>query len=166
MNAHTNHQTSTPTGPDRPSRSALSSRSAPPPTLSALPATRRRRRVGLVEVMAIVAMMLIGPAAGTAVADPALGPVPDGVWAQELVVAQAESVDEVLTNVRNWIMGIAAGLATVFFSVGAVRYMAAGGDLGELEKAKIAFRSAAFGYALALLTPLVLSVLREIVGAG
>jgi succinate dehydrogenase hydrophobic anchor subunit len=70
-----------------------------------------------------------------------------------------------LTNIRNWIMGIAAGLATVFITVGAVYYMTAGGDLGQVEKAKTAFRSAAFGYALALLTPLVLSVLRDIVGA-
>lgn len=137
-----------------------------PPSPTA-PRTRHRgRRTGLLTVVAVAVLALLGPAAGIAVADPDPGGVSGGVLAQEVVLAQAESVDEVLTNIRNWIMGIAAGLATVFVTVGAVRYMAAGGDLGEVEKAKTAFRSAAFGYALALLTPLVLSVLRDIVGAG
>jgi len=31
-----------------------------------------------------------------------------------VVVALVGSVDEVLTNIRNWLMGILAGLATVF----------------------------------------------------
>lgn len=108
-------------------------------------------------------LVLAGPAAGIALAE---SPYPGAVnvHAHGFVLAQAESVDAVLTNVRNWIMRIAAGLATVFVTIGAVRYMAAGGDLGEVEKAKTAFRSAAFGYALALLTPLVLSVLRELIG--
>ena len=111
--------------------------------------------------------MLTGPAAGIAAAEPALAAMTvTDVQAQGVVLAQAESVEAVLDNVRNWIMGIAAGLATVFITIGAVLYMAAGGDLGQVEKAKTAFRSAAFGYALALLTPLVLTVLREIVGAG
>lgn len=89
----------------------------------------------------------------------------DFVPAQGQAPAPAASVDQVLTNVRNWIMGISAGLATVFISVGAVRYMAAGGDLGEVEKAKTAFRSAGLGYAIAVLAPLVVTVLRGIVGA-
>jgi Na+-transporting NADH:ubiquinone oxidoreductase subunit NqrD len=116
--------------------------------------------------MAVAVLALVGPAAGIAVADPDPDSAVGGVLAQEVVLAQAESVDVVLANIRNWIMGIATGLATVFITIGAVRYMSAGGDLGEVEKAKTAFRSAAFGYALALLTPLVLSVLRDIVGAG
>lgn len=134
--------------------------SSPPPTA---PRTRHRARRAVL-LMAVAVAVLVGPAAGIAVADP--GGVSGGVLAQEMVLAQAESVDAVLTNIRNWIMGIAAGLATVFITVGAVYYMTAGGDLGQVEKAKTAFRSAAFGYSLALLTPLVLSVLRDIVGAA
>lgn len=83
----------------------------------------------------------------------------------EVVVALAGSVDELLTNVRNWLMGILAGLATVFLSIGGVRYVMGGGDPGEIEKAKAAFRSAGFGYALAALAPLVVTVLKGIVGA-
>jgi len=155
------------TADDESSRSARPNRSAPfdtSPSSSTSRGARRRRGIGVVVAVAVLA--LVGPDAGHAAAEPLLSDVlAQDVLAQQ-VLAQAESVDAVLTNVRNWIIGIAAGLATVFVSVGAVRYMAAGGDLGEVEKAKSCFRSALLGYGLALLTPLVLTVLREIVGAG
>jgi len=81
------------------------------------------------------------------------------------VLAVAASVDAVLTNLRNWLMGILAGLATVFLTVGGVRYLMAGGDPGEVEKAKTAFKNAGWGYAGAALAPLVVQVLKGIVGA-
>lgn len=81
-----------------------------------------------------------------------------------LVLAQAESVTQVLRNIRNWLMGILAMLATVFATVGGVRYVMAGGDPGEVEKAKTAFKAAGIGFALAALAPLLVSVLSGIVG--
>jgi hypothetical protein len=81
------------------------------------------------------------------------------------VVALADSVSTVFTNIRNWLIGILAGLATVFLTVGGVRYLMASGDPGEVEKAKQAFRSAGWGYALAALAPLVVGILKGIVGA-
>nr|WP_184729324.1 pilin [Saccharopolyspora phatthalungensis] len=80
------------------------------------------------------------------------------------VLAQAPSLDVVLNNIRNWLMGILAGLATVFLTVGGVRYVMAGGEPGEVEKAKQAFKSAGIGYGLAALAPLVVTILRGIVG--
>jgi hypothetical protein len=80
-------------------------------------------------------------------------------------VALAGSVGEVLDNIRNWTMGILAGLATVFLTIGGVRYVTAGGDPGEVQKAKSAFKSAGIGYGLAALAPLVVTVLKGIVGA-
>jgi hypothetical protein len=85
--------------------------------------------------------------------------------ADTVVVAIAGSVDEVLTNIRNWLMGILAGLATVFLTIGGVRRVFGGGDPGEQEKAKEAFKAAGIGYALAALAPLVVTVLKGIVGA-
>jgi Type IV secretion system pilin len=85
--------------------------------------------------------------------------------ADTMVVALAASVTDVLNNVRNWIMGILAGLATVFLSIGGVRYVMGGGDPGEIEKAKTAFKSAGWGYGLAALAPLVVEILKGIVGA-
>jgi hypothetical protein len=78
----------------------------------------------------------------------------------------AGDVGTVLDNIRNWIMGILAGLATVFLTIGGVRYVMASGDPGEVEKAKTCFKSAGWGYGLAALAPLVVEILKGIVGPG
>jgi hypothetical protein len=104
---------------------------------------------------------------------PALAAVPLTRAAAERLVAAprvsdlalATSVAQVLDNIRNWIVGILAGLATVFLTLGGARYVMAGGDPGEVERARAALRSAAFGYGLAALAPLIVTVLKGIVGA-
>lgn len=78
--------------------------------------------------------------------------------------AAPASIDQVLTNLRGWLIGILAGLATLFLTLGGVRYVIANGDPGEIEKAKTAFRGAGIGYGLAVLAPLVVTVLQGIVG--
>nr|WP_218157201.1 pilin [Saccharopolyspora shandongensis] len=80
------------------------------------------------------------------------------------VLAQAPgpSITDVLNNARNWIMGILAVLATLFLTVGGVRYLMAGGNAGEVEKAKQAFKSAGIGYGLTVLAPVVVEILKEI----
>ncbi|WP_232668302.1 pilin [Pseudonocardia sp. TRM90224] len=115
-----------------------------------------RRRIGEVAALALIC------AAGLVVADPR---VAHAEATQVVVLAIAESVDQVLTNIRNWIIGLSAGLATVFLTIGGARYLIAGGDPGEVERARAALRSAAFGYAFALLAPLLVEVLKGIVGA-
>ncbi|WP_369805913.1 pilin [Amycolatopsis sp. M39] len=89
----------------------------------------------------------------------------DAAEASTQVLAIASSVGEVFDNIRNWLLGILAGLATVFLTVGGVRYLMAGNDPGEVEKAKQSFKSAGWGYGLAALAPLVVEILRGIVGA-
>jgi hypothetical protein len=74
------------------------------------------------------------------------------------------SLGKVVDNARLWVMGMLAGLATLYFVVGAARYVMAGGDPGQVERAKQTLKSAMAGYALALLAPVVLAVLRGIVG--
>ena len=76
----------------------------------------------------------------------------------------ADSISQVLNNTTLWIVGILAGLATLFLTIGGVRYVMAGGDPAEVEKAKTAFKSAGIGYALALLAPVVVTVLKSLVG--
>jgi hypothetical protein len=140
----TPHPTTNPT----PERTTHSTRTEPQLT------ARRRRRALLPLAAVALAAAFVVVAAVPAFAD-------GGVR----VVALAGSVDEVLNNLRNWLMGILAGLATVFLTVGGVRYLMAGGDPGEVEKAKTAFKSAGFGYAAAALAPLVVTVLKGLVGA-
>lgn len=81
-------------------------------------------------------------------------------------VAAAPSLNTVIDNLRNWLIGILAGAATLFLTVGGLRYLAAGGDPSQVEKAKVALRSAAVGYALAILAPLLVSILASVLGGG
>ncbi len=122
-----------------------------PPTFTHSAARRPMWWRRLVVIAALVALITV--LASTAPAQAAQ------------VLAQVQSVDAVLTNLRGWLVGILAGLATVFGTIGGVRYVMANGDPGEVEKAKTAFRGAGVGYALAVLAPLVVTVLQGIVGA-
>ncbi|WP_107498866.1 hypothetical protein [Actinacidiphila yeochonensis] len=75
-------------------------------------------------------------------------------------------IPTVISNLQIWILGLLAGLATLFLTFGGVRYLMAGGDPGEIEAAKRALKAAAIGYALALLAPVVVTVLQGIVGSN
>ncbi|QBS41336.1 pilin [Nocardia sp. CS682] len=109
---------------------------------------RLRRIAGVM----IVGGVVLGGVAASAAAQPVS------------VLAIASSFDEVLNNLRNWIVGILAALATVALTVGGARYLICSGDPGEVEKAKFALRAAMIGYCLALLAPVIVSVLKSIVG--
>ncbi len=88
------------------------------------------------------------------------------VWAPPALAAgpSAPSLTGVIDALRLWLVGILAALATLFLTVGGIRYLAAGGDPGEVERAKTALKSAAIGYALAALAPLMVSILQSVVG--
>jgi Type IV secretion system pilin len=125
-----------------------------PGAVTPQPAGRHRRvpvpRWLLVGALAV--LMLVAPVA-TAYAE------------TTTVLALAGSLTDVLNNIRTWVMGILATLATVFVTIGGLRYVMAGGDPGEIAKAKTAFTSAGIGYGLAALAPLVVTILQGIVGA-
>jgi hypothetical protein len=74
------------------------------------------------------------------------------------------TVSQVISNTTLWITGILAGLATLFLVLGGVRYLMAGGDPAEVEKAKTALRSAGKGYVLAILAPVIVTILRSLAG--
>ena len=76
----------------------------------------------------------------------------------------ADSISQVLNNTTLWIIGILAALATLMLTLGGVRYLMAGGDPAEVEKAKTALKSAGIGYALAILAPVIVAVLKSLVG--
>ena len=76
----------------------------------------------------------------------------------------APTLDSVITGLRNWLVGLLAAVATLFLTIGGIRYITAGGDPMHVERAKTALKSAAIGYALAALAPLLVSVLRSVVG--
>lgn len=76
-----------------------------------------------------------------------------------------KSLPEVIDAATLWIVGILSVAGIFFFTLGGARYMFAGGDPGEVEKAKSAFKGAALGFALAVLAPVFMSILKSILGA-
>ena len=85
-----------------------------------------------------------------------------------LVMAQdalaATDLNTVIGNLKLWLTGLLAGLATVFLITGAGRYVMAGGDPMKIEKAKSAISSAGLGYAFALFAPIAVTIIQQIVG--
>lgn len=78
--------------------------------------------------------------------------------------APGPSLTDVINGLRSWLVGLLVTLATLFLTIGGLRYLTAGGDPGQIERAKMTLRSAAVGYALAALAPLLVQILRSIVG--
>lgn len=73
------------------------------------------------------------------------------------------SLNAVINNLRDWLVGLLVGLATLLLTWGGVRYLTAGGDPMQIEKAKSSLKSAAVGYLLAALAPLIVGILQSVV---
>ncbi|GAA0908700.1 pilin [Virgisporangium aurantiacum] len=120
------------------------------------PATTPASTPAIVSVVAVVCiaatlLLLVGGDPARAEPAPPAPPTP-------------QDLPTVINNARLWIMGIIAAVATFFLTVGGARYMMAGGDPQEVERAKGSFKSAGIGYALALLAPVILTILNKILG--
>ena len=98
------------------------------------------------------------PSAGYAALDGAAagGPAPQLLAVNDL--------GTVINNLQVWIIGLLAAVATLFLVIGFARYMTAGGDPSEIERAKGALKAAAIGYAGALLAPVLMTALEGILG--
>jgi hypothetical protein len=98
----------------------------------------------------------LGPL-GAAAVTVALVAVPGVAYAAEPgPVLAVESIAQVINNIRLWLVGLLVSWATLCLTVGFLRYTS--GDPGEVEKGKLALRSAAIGYAGALLAPLLVTI--------
>ena len=114
--------------------------------------TDRWRRAGRVAVP-VAAVLLWVATPGVASADtggPALLAVND--------------LPTVIGNTQRWILGLLLAVATLFAVLAGVYWATAGGDPAQVDKAKGALRNALVGYGLALLAPVLLSVVKGIVG--
>jgi hypothetical protein len=80
--------------------------------------------------------------------------------------ATSTALNAVISNLTDWLVGILAGAATLFLTIGGLRYLTAGGDPAQVERAKTALKSAAIGYALAVLAPVIVSILASVVGSS
>jgi hypothetical protein len=116
----------------------------------ARPATILRSAMALVAVTVVAAAVMV---VVTAVAANAVAP---GAAPQDL--------NTVINNITKWLVGMLVALATLFLTIGGVRYLLAGGDPGEVAKAKDTLKYAAIGYGVAVLAPVLVKILQGFVG--
>lgn len=75
-----------------------------------------------------------------------------------------DPLGQVISNLRDVLVSLLVGLATLFLTIGGVRYILAGGDPGEVEGAKKTLKYAAIGYGVAVLAPVLVALLQQVVG--
>jgi hypothetical protein len=102
--------------------------------------------------------------AGTAAAVLAILTQAAPAYAADPTVLAVNDLPTIVANITAWIIGLLVGVATLFLTIGGIRYLAAGGDPAEVEKAKGSFKSALIGYALAVLAPILLTVVQGWIG--
>ena len=76
----------------------------------------------------------------------------------------ASDLNSVIDSVRNWVAGLLIALATLFLTVGGVRYLTAQGNPRAVEEAKGGIKAALIGYGLAALAPTLVSILQKVLG--
>jgi len=79
-------------------------------------------------------------------------------------LAATSDLSSVIDNLRLWLAGLLAGIATLFLTIGGIRYMTAAGDPHAVQQGKEALKSALIGYLLAGLAPLLVTIVARIAG--
>lgn len=89
-----------------------------------------------------------------------------GSLAARLLAADpgSEQILRILDNLRALLVGLLVGLAVAALTYAGVRYVIAAGDPASVEKAKGAVKSAIVGFALALLAPVLVGIVKNIIG--
>jgi len=83
------------------------------------------------------------------------------------LLAQADGMDrivQILDGLRNALVAVLVTLSIVALTYAGVRYVIAGGDTSGVERAKGAAKSALVGLTLALLAPVVVAIVKRIIG--
>lgn len=75
-----------------------------------------------------------------------------------------QPIVNVLNNIQNLLLLGIGSLAVVMLTVGGVRYVLAQGDQEQLRHAKHTVRNALMGLALALLAPVLIALVKSVVG--
>jgi hypothetical protein len=108
-------------------------------------------RRGALLTAVVLVLVCVGAGVAFAASPPPAAPAPP-------------SLDQVLTNIRNWVMGILGGYAAVCFTLAGIRYLSAHSDPAEIGKAKDSFQNGLKGVGLAVLAPTIVAVLKSIFG--
>jgi succinate dehydrogenase/fumarate reductase cytochrome b subunit len=81
-----------------------------------------------------------------------------------VAAAPPQNLNAVIGNITKWLVSMLVALATLFLTIGGIRYLLAGGDPGEVGKAKDTLKYAAIGYGVAVLAPVLVKILQGFVG--
>ncbi|GAA2406130.1 hypothetical protein GCM10010191_12640 [Actinomadura vinacea] len=125
----------------------------------------RQRGVSRLRLLAAVLLGCVGILAVGLVLAFTVVSAAEAAGAEAVRVVANPRLNQVINNLRNVIVGLLVALATLFATIGGVRYLLAGGDPGEAEAGKRTLRNAAFGYGIAALAPVLVQVLKYIVGS-
>jgi hypothetical protein len=71
-----------------------------------------------------------------------------------------------LGNVRKVLLGLLATITICYLSIGGIRMVIAGGDPGEVERAKAALRSGVIGFLATVLAPAFVWLLQSLFSGG
>ncbi|WP_018352011.1 pilin [Longispora albida] len=107
------------------------------------------------------ATILTATATAVAVAVPAAAFADTG---GDVVYLAAKDLPGVISSIQTWVLGILGAIVTLFIVYGGVLWATAGGDPSQVERAKGAFRNALVGFAIAILAPVFLQVVKGFVG--
>jgi hypothetical protein len=80
------------------------------------------------------------------------------------VYLTAKDLPAVIAGIQAWVMGILTAVATLFLVLAGVYWATAGGDPAQVDRAKGALKNALVGYGLAVLAPVLLQIVKGIVG--
>jgi hypothetical protein len=88
-------------------------------------------------------------------------------WADapQMTVLAVDTIPQVVANITDLVTGFLAGLATLALTIGGARHLMSAGDPGEVSAAKRLYKEAALGYAIAVLAPTLVALLRGALGA-
>lgn len=75
-----------------------------------------------------------------------------------------QQIIQILDGLRNALVAVLVALSVTALTYAGVRYVIAAGDPGGVEKAKGAVKSALVGLSLALLAPVLVAIVKQIVG--
>lgn len=108
-----------------------------------------KKAVILTSILILVAL----PVLVFAAQPPEISPLP----------GEKTTIEKVLTNIMNWIIGITGVIAAIFLIIGGILYMTAGGDPNKIGAAKTTLTSAIIGVVIILLTFIIITLIRTIV---
>lgn len=112
--------------------------------------SKTSQRAALAAAVVVAALLVVVVAAPEALA--------------HALVAPPQDLNTVINRITRWLVGLLVALATLFLTVGGIRYLLAGGDPGEVNKAKDTLKYAAIGYGVAVLAPVLVNILKGFVG--